>query len=62
MAVPADNFVETVRANVDNEKLTDEEFRAFIRNTLPIVEDFATNQYGVRVPVTVQRREWPNDR
>ena len=36
--VPASNFVATVASNVDNEKLTDAEFREFIRNTLPIVE------------------------
>jgi len=35
--VPASNFVDTVLANVDNEKLSDKKFRQFIRNTLPIV-------------------------
>jgi hypothetical protein len=35
--VPASNFVATVAANVDNEKLADDGFREFIRNTLPIV-------------------------
>lgn len=35
--VPAENFVETLRVNVDNENLTDTEFRQFVRNTLPIV-------------------------
>ena len=35
--VPADSFVGTVAANVDNLKLSDEDFRDFIRNTLPIV-------------------------
>jgi len=36
--VPASNFVGTVAANVDNEKMSDAEFRQFIRNTLPVVE------------------------
>lgn len=36
--ISAASFVETVRVNVDNEKLSDEEFRKFIRQTLPIVE------------------------
>jgi hypothetical protein len=36
--VPALNFLGTMMANVDNEKLSDAEFREFIRNTLPIVE------------------------
>lgn len=36
--VPAKHFVETLVANVDNEKLSDAEFREFVRNTLPIVE------------------------
>lgn len=36
--VPAINFVGTIIANVDNNKLSDKEFREFIRNTLPIVE------------------------
>jgi hypothetical protein len=35
--VPASNFVETLKANVDNAKLSDKEFREFVRNTLPIV-------------------------
>lgn len=35
--LPAHAFVEQIAANVDNNKLTDAEFRAFIRNTLPIV-------------------------
>lgn len=36
--VPARHFVQTVTVNVNNDKLTDEAFRQFIRNTLPIVE------------------------
>lgn len=35
--VPADSFVETLAANVDNDKLDDAVFRQFVRNTLPIV-------------------------
>ena len=36
--IPAANFLGTVAANIDNEKMTDAEFRAFIRRTLPIVQ------------------------
>jgi hypothetical protein len=36
--VPADNFCATIHANIDNEGLTDAQFREFVRNTLPIVE------------------------
>ncbi len=36
--IPAANFIDNIVANVDNDKLSDEEFREFIRNTLPIVE------------------------
>jgi hypothetical protein len=35
--VPADSFMATIAANVDNKKMNDKEFRQFIRNTLPIV-------------------------
>ena len=36
--VDAKNFVETIRKNINNKHLTDEDFRTFIRNTLPVVE------------------------
>lgn len=36
--VPAENFCATLSVNVDNDKLTDANFREFVRNTLPIVE------------------------
>jgi len=36
--VPAVNFVGTVIANVDNDGLSDADFRQFVRNTLPIIE------------------------
>ena len=36
--VPATNFMATVAANVDNVNISDQEFRAFIRDTLPIVD------------------------
>ncbi len=36
--VPASNFVATVAVNVDNQKLSDAEFRQFIRQTLEIVD------------------------
>ena len=35
--VPAENFLATVAINVDNDRLTDAQFRQFIRNSLPIV-------------------------
>lgn len=35
-AVPPDNLLRTIAANVDNEKLTDEAFREFVRNSLPL--------------------------
>jgi hypothetical protein len=35
--VHASNFVGTIAANANSDKLTDAEFRAFIRNSLPIV-------------------------
>ena len=37
--IPAADFMETIRVNVDNMKLSDAQFRSFIRNTLPIVEN-----------------------
>lgn len=36
--VPSRNFVKTLAVNVGNERLSDEAFREFVRNTLPIVE------------------------
>ena len=36
--IPAKHFVETLKANVDNMKLSDTQFRTMVRNTLPIVE------------------------
>jgi len=35
--VPAENFMATIAANVDNEKISDADFREFIRHSLPIV-------------------------
>ncbi len=32
--IGAGSFVRTLKANVDNEKLTDEQFREFVRNTI----------------------------
>lgn len=37
-SVSAANFCGTLEANVDNDKLTDAEFRDFVRTSLPIVE------------------------
>ena len=36
--ISAENFLGTVNANIDNNKLSDKDFRQFIRNTLPIVK------------------------
>jgi len=36
--IPAVNFIGTVLANVDNDDMTDSDFRKFMRDTLPIVE------------------------
>lgn len=36
--VPAIHFVEQIRVNVENEKLSDKEFRQFINNSLSVVE------------------------
>lgn len=33
------SFVQLLRANIDNEKLSDEEFRSFVKNSLPVVEE-----------------------
>lgn len=35
--VPPVYFAQLLAVNVDNESLSDAEFRAFVRNTLPIV-------------------------
>lgn len=36
--IPAQNFMATIAANVNNKNIPDAAFRKFIRNTLPIVE------------------------
>jgi len=36
-SIPAENFVQTVAANVHNPSLTDKGFREFVKSTLPIV-------------------------
>ena len=52
--VPADNFLSTVAENVDNEKLTDSDFREFIRSSLaatklnqPVKKFEAKVQFGL---------------
>ena len=35
--VPAESFVAVLAANVDNQKLSNEQFRQFVRNTLTVV-------------------------
>tara|TARA_B100001778_G_scaffold334986_1_gene350447 strand:+ start:15576 stop:15773 length:198 start_codon:yes stop_codon:yes gene_type:complete len=32
------SLLQTIEANVDNEKLSDKEFRQFIRNSLPVAQ------------------------
>ena len=34
----ADSFTATLAANVDNDRMTDAEFRQFVRNSLPAIE------------------------
>ena len=43
-SVPPLNFCQTVAKNVDNTALSDEEFRQFIRNSLPIVKGIDYSQ------------------
>ena len=38
-SVPSSNLILTIEANVDNEKLSDEEFREFVRKSLTICEE-----------------------
>lgn len=47
--VPPLNFLETVKANVDNDKLSDAEFREFIRNSLPCVNSFDFEKYSIEL-------------
>ena len=46
--VSAKNFMQTIAANIDNEKLTAEDLRDFIRNTLPIIKgvDYPIDKKG----------------
>jgi hypothetical protein len=44
--VPATNFCATLSANVDNVKMSDAEFRQFVRNTLEIVDFPDKVNYG----------------
>lgn len=46
--VPAGNFILTVEANVDNEKISDAQFREFIRNSLPIVKEVVENKNKIQ--------------
>lgn len=36
--IAAENFLQTLEANINNPKLSDKDFRIFVRNSLPIVE------------------------
>ena len=35
--VPASSFVATIAANVDNDELSDDDFRQIVRDVLPVV-------------------------
>jgi len=37
--IPASSFIVTVYANVDNSKLSDSAFRAFIRNSIETIDE-----------------------
>lgn len=53
--VPAEHFMGTLQANVDNEKLSDADFREFVRNTLPII---IFPRIAPRVTAPVGTPEW----
>lgn len=36
--IPAENFMATLAANIDNSELSDAAFRQLVRNTMPIVQ------------------------
>jgi len=36
--IPAEHFALMLKVNVNNSKLSDSDFREFVRNTLPIVK------------------------
>jgi hypothetical protein len=36
--IPAESFLDTLEANIENDKLSDTEFRQFVRNTMPAVQ------------------------
>jgi hypothetical protein len=36
LELPPQHFVDTLSVNVNNEKMSDEQFRIFVRNTLPL--------------------------
>ena len=41
------SFIDLLKANIDNNKLSDKEFRSFIRNSMPILEE-AMSKKGER--------------
>lgn len=43
-AVPASNLIATIQVNVDNERMTDADFRQFVRNSLPLVRELAIKE------------------
>lgn len=51
--VPASNLILTIAANVDNEKVSDKDFREFVRNSLPICDEVIESQKPKDKPKTV---------
>ena len=47
--VPAENFMQTLHVNVDNKKLSDADFRQFVRNSIQIVKYDPPRQHRVIV-------------
>jgi hypothetical protein len=47
--IPAHSFMQTIAANVDNMKMSNAEFRTFIRNTLPIIKGIDYTEEEVKM-------------
>lgn len=58
--ISAESFMNTISVNVNNEKLSDADFRQFIRNTLPIV-DFSHYTNKVDFSITGTYGNGPKD-
>ena len=51
--IPATHFVQTLSVNVDNKKLSDADFREFVRNTLSIVDYPPVDRSTKPVPTVI---------